>query len=526
MRNKTLSLIFITLIAVIGLGTIFSLFLAAGAGSLFMIASSSGEQPEPIENAIPQTGYQAVDVDHVEVEVGVGSPNPVHVIISGNLPDTCAQIELVEQQQAGSDFRIRLSTIPSDADECIQNSLPFRISLPLNVVNLPAGSYSVEVNGSHADFELATANTTSSLPTVDSALIKDDIQVDDVNVEIGLGSPQPVHAIVSLNLPNTCAQLGEMRLHRAESTFYIQLISYTLARADCQVDIIPFRAEIPLNIVNLPEGPYEVIVNGATASFDPRAVPAGNSDGSACTDPVDVPVENGQVAYNGISFQLDAALGDSLSAITCPAVSYQENQAPGEAHPPFVAFTFSTYDRPNSDTQPELRVYEVSGDMTQYLYPLNNLDELQNVIRQQPQPVSWFNDAPLHTQQATLNFNNGSGVRGLIQYMQNYFFYTNNGLLYEFNGLTQDGRYVVIFRHPLSVPFLMELDGPTLPPQNLNAQAISIPAWPDDFDQQLEVIKTYNSEALARFEQMSESEAFPDITLLDSLVKSLHVSQP
>jgi len=171
-------------------------------------------------------------------------------------------------------------------------------------------------------------------------------------------------------------------------------------------------------------------------------------------------------------------------------------------------------------------VYEVSGGMDQYLYPLNNLDELQNVIRQQSQAVSWFNDAPLHTQQAYLNFDNGSGVRGLVQYMQDYFFYTNNGLLYEFNGLTQDGRYAVIFRHPLSVPFLMELDGSTLPPNNLNAQAISIPGWPEDFDQQLEVIKAYNTEALARFEKMSESDALPEITIMDALVESLRVDQP
>jgi hypothetical protein len=66
MRNKTLSLIFIALVVVIGLGTIFSLFLAAGAGSLFMIASSYGEQTAPIENAIPQAGYQAVDVENYE----------------------------------------------------------------------------------------------------------------------------------------------------------------------------------------------------------------------------------------------------------------------------------------------------------------------------------------------------------------------------------------------------------------------------------------------------------------------------
>jgi hypothetical protein len=514
MKIKPLSVFLLALVTILN------------ACSPFTITSSSGEQPTPIVESIPATGYQPVDVDQVEVEVGVGSPIPVHVNVSGNLPDSCAQVEFTEIRQEGTNFMITLSTVPSDADGCIQDSLPFRILIPLNVVNLPAGSYSVDVNGSSAIFELDTANTASSLPMADSVLSQDDVQVDDVNVEIGVGSPIPVHAVVSLNLPNTCAQLGEIRLHREGTTFYVRLIAYIAERADCQADSIPFRAEIPLNIVNLPEGPYEVNVNGVTASFDPRTEPSSNSGELACTEPVDVPAVDGRIEYNGISFDLDPALAYTLSARSCPAVPLQENQGPGEAHPGYVAFTFPTFNRENIEIQPELRVYEVSGDMSAYTYPLNSLDELQTVINQHPEPVVWFNTSPLHTRQAYLSFDNGAGVRGLVQYMQDFFFYTNNGLLYEYNGLTQDGRYFLNFRHPLSVPFLMELDGISLPPNNLNSQAIPIPEWPSDFEQQRKVIESYNTEALSRFEAMSDSDALPDIALVDALVESVQVSKP
>ena len=221
------------------------------------------------------------------------------------IADTCAQIELVQQKQEGSNFNITLSTIPSSADGCLQDTLPFRINIPLNIVNLPAGSYSVDVNGSGAEFQIDTANTTSSLPTAESIVKKEDIQVANVNIEIGVGSPIPVHAIVGINHLNTCAQVGEIRLHRDGTTFNVRMIADIAERPDCQTEgvSIPFRMEIPLNIVNLPEGPYEVNVNGVTASFDPRAIPAGGSEGQACTEPVDVPVENGRVSYNGISFQ-------------------------------------------------------------------------------------------------------------------------------------------------------------------------------------------------------------------------------
>ena len=206
------------------------------------------------------------------MEVGVGSPIPVQVIVSGNLPDSCAQVELMQQKQEGSHFSITLSTIPSAAEGCIQDTLPFRILIPLNIVNLPAGSYTVDVNGSPAAFEISTGNTSSSLPQAGSEIVRDDIEVPGVSIDVGVGSPIPVHAIVGLDLANTCAQVGEMRLHRDGSTFYIRLIADIADREDCQADPptggIPFRMDIPLNVVNLPDGTYEVNVNGTTTTFD------------------------------------------------------------------------------------------------------------------------------------------------------------------------------------------------------------------------------------------------------------------
>ena len=110
--------------------------------------------------------------------------------------------------------------------------------------------------------------------------------------------------------------------------------------------------------------------------------------------------------------------------------------------------------------------------------------------------------------------------------MQDFFFYTNNGLLYEFTGLTQDGHYVASLRYPVSAPFLMELEGSLLPPTNLNPQAIAISEWPSGYDQQVQVIEAYNTEALSRFEQMKDSDASPNIALLDALVVSIGVEKP
>ena len=255
----------------------FVLILIVSACSPFLSASASGEQPAPVIEEIPATGYQTVTIYQVEVEVGVGSPIPVHVIVNGDLPDICSQVEHTEIQQDGSNFIITLYATP-EVEGCLKDTLPFKMGIPLNVIGLPAGSYSVTVNGSRADFELGTGTQASSQPTADTPIVKDDIQVENVIVDIGRGSPLPVHAVVSGNLPNACAHLGEVRLHRDETTFFVRLVAYAPPQNDCNEDSIPFRLEVPLNIVNLPEGPYVVNVNGATASFDPRAIPASVSE--------------------------------------------------------------------------------------------------------------------------------------------------------------------------------------------------------------------------------------------------------
>ena len=256
------------------------MILLLNACSPLTVASSFGEQAMPVQysDQVPG-GYQKIDVDDVNVEVGVGSPIPVQVMVNGNLPDSCAQVEHMRQVQDGSHISITLSTIPSNAEGCVQDPLPFRIVIPLNIVNLPAGPYTVDVNGSPASFEISTGNTTSSLPAADSEITRTDIEVPGVSIEAGVGSPIPVHAIVGVNQANTCAQVGEMRLHRVDNTFYVQLIADTAQRQDCQADpptgSIPFRMDIPLNMVNLPDGSYQVNVNGTTTTFDWPAQPTG-----------------------------------------------------------------------------------------------------------------------------------------------------------------------------------------------------------------------------------------------------------
>lgn len=260
-------------------------FILSACAPWTTIISALGQQPTPVEvlstaeSTIPAmptldsaqtevpTGYQPVAIDQVEVQVGVGSPIPVQVVIRGWLPDTCAQLEFIQQEQAGPIFWLTLSAVPSSVDGCIQDTIPFRVVIPLNVVDLPGGEYTVDVNGKRATFTLDTAGS-QGLSPIDAPIIKEDIQIDAVEVEIGIGSPMPVHVIVSGKLPNTCSQLGEVRLHRDGATYIVRLIAYTMTKGDCRADGLPLRLELPLNVIGQSGGVGTVDVNGVTAGFD------------------------------------------------------------------------------------------------------------------------------------------------------------------------------------------------------------------------------------------------------------------
>lgn len=267
--------------------------------------------------------------------------------------------------------------------------------------------------------------------------------------------------------------------------------------------------------------------NGTFYWHSVLVVPEGFSQPAqaGCSEPEEVSVTNGVVSYKGVSFTLPTDLSFAVAARTCPAVAPQSGQVPEAAQPSYMSFYFPTFNRQNVDYQPELRIYEASGDMSMYSYPLNALNELQIAISQRPEPLTWFDAAPLHVHQKYVDFGNGAGIRGLVQYMQDQFFYTNNGLTYEFNGLTQDGQYFVSIRYPVTVSFLMDLANSD-PGSNTNPLAIAIPEWPTSYEQQLPIIEAYNNEALLRFEQMGDEGAFPSLALLDALVQSLYITSP
>jgi hypothetical protein len=128
--------------------------LVLNACSPFTIVSSSGEPSTPVESydLVPTQEEAGPDltlipVEHVGVQIGVGSPMPVEIVASGTWPDLCAQIADVKTEI--NDFQIDITVRSSTAKDCPpdQLGLPFRFAIPLNAAQLEEGTYTITVNG-------------------------------------------------------------------------------------------------------------------------------------------------------------------------------------------------------------------------------------------------------------------------------------------------------------------------------------------------------------------------------------------
>lgn len=122
---------------------------------------------QPTSTPEPPAGTGSVEiglavVDSIDILMMESMPVQVTVVARGNLPDGCTSIGEAATQREGNAFVVTLTTTrPQDAI-CTEALVPYEQPIPLDVAGLPAGAYTVTVNGAGGTFELAVDNV---LPT-------------------------------------------------------------------------------------------------------------------------------------------------------------------------------------------------------------------------------------------------------------------------------------------------------------------------------------------------------------------------
>jgi len=97
-------------------------------------------------------------VESIQIVIQESFPVQVEVVARGALPDDCTRVDQVQVERAGNDFQLTITTTHDTATSCNEVSVPFEEVIPLDVLGLDAGRYTVRVNGMTGSFTLDVDN--------------------------------------------------------------------------------------------------------------------------------------------------------------------------------------------------------------------------------------------------------------------------------------------------------------------------------------------------------------------------------
>ena len=122
------------------------LSLALAACSAF---ADADQPPTDLPPTSEPDGEGLAPVEEIQLQIMESFPIQVAVVVEGYLPDGCTEIDEINQtfDEEASTFFVEITTVrPSDA-VCTQAIVPFEERISLDVRGLPAGTYTVDVNG-------------------------------------------------------------------------------------------------------------------------------------------------------------------------------------------------------------------------------------------------------------------------------------------------------------------------------------------------------------------------------------------
>lgn len=245
-------------------------------------------------------------------------------------------------------------------------------------------------------------------------------------------------------------------------------------------------------------------------------------------------------AHGGVSFTYDTWLASEVKAATVPASipGPDEVAFPFEAaYPEHVAFGLvGTYPRrPDSFIKPEIHVYP-AADFRKTFAPFRgvpaeverNLKRLRLLLRTRPRdfagvppflPSLTPDTLALRAHTHYVNFRGGSGLACVVQTQQDEMPVNNQNLAYEFQGLTDDGRFFVTAAFPVAAPFLADdRDGARFDGFDY-ADCYDCPAE-RAFKRKY---RAYTTRLARRLERLPASGFAPRLDLYDELLSSIEI---
>ncbi len=94
------------------------------------------------------------NIDRLEIDRSQIDLGKIQIHVQGTLPDSCTRIGSIERDRWTRRIEVRIETRRDSDPDCRQEPSLFQRSLVVNTAVLPAGIYTVDVNGSQAIFHV------------------------------------------------------------------------------------------------------------------------------------------------------------------------------------------------------------------------------------------------------------------------------------------------------------------------------------------------------------------------------------
>jgi hypothetical protein len=277
----------------------------------------------------------------------------------------------------------------------------------------------------------------------------------------------------------------------------------------------------------LPTAPGGEAATPTTASGvlpAPTTDPAAQPTSSEAFTPPSAPAPNSEMS--GISFYEDFDLFSSWSGEIVPAG--QDMQGATDSPPEMSLPSYYRFDLDGYQvaaglivSKPRIIVIPVAN-IVEHSYLLEDITYLEHILADHPTEFvnnGLIGDYPLptipvgmvpmwfHTQTQYLDFQNGRGIRFLTSYTHMPTPLTNEMVLYNYQGITLDGKYYVAAYFAITHP-------------SLPGRYQSSEEWPEAFKANSEA---YTDEMVAMLAQADPASFIPGLARLDQLIQSLLV---
>ncbi|HNH26026.1 MAG TPA: hypothetical protein PLR93_03350, partial [Anaerolineales bacterium] len=227
------------------------------------------------------------------------------------------------------------------------------------------------------------------------------------------------------------------------------------------------------------------------------------------------------VSFQNVQFVIPEGLASGASSEVIPAAD-EATAGPWGVAPEYIEFVLMDYSPRDEFKPPVIRIYPAQEYAAVNSWAQGSLAKLQAILASPSMsmtndnlPTIPFNGAAAQqyaAQAKIVSFANGSGVRMTSQYAQFPGPILKDGSYYHYEGLTNDGKYMVAIMVPVTLPIQATAENPS-------ADGV---VYPSDISDTI-ALDAYFQGVTDLLNAATPDSFQPNLNVLDALIQSIQI---